>query len=105
MVDIMTLSSYGYRLGALRKWALDSEDPLSTAINDFPKRGIIVNMRFIFRPITMTDYPMLFKRSTVPNGVWNLISRIPNKRWRQMCDSDKIMAEVNLLDLYWRHVL
>ncbi|KAG5637814.1 hypothetical protein H0H81_003146 [Sphagnurus paluster] len=73
MVDVVVSSSYGYRLGAVSKWALDVEDPLSTAINDFPKRGII--------------------RCTLPNWLWNLVSRIPNNRWRQMCDSDKIMAE------------
>ncbi|KAG5349201.1 hypothetical protein C0989_005285 [Termitomyces sp. Mn162] len=73
MVDAVVSFSYGYRLGAVSKWAVNVEDPLSTAINDFPKRGII--------------------RCTVPNWLWNLISRIPNNRWRQMCDSDKIMAE------------
>ncbi|KAG5642970.1 hypothetical protein DXG03_001818 [Asterophora parasitica] len=41
MVDVVVSSSYGYRLGAVSKWAVDVEDPLSTAINDFPKRGII----------------------------------------------------------------
>ncbi|RDB20119.1 hypothetical protein Hypma_013088 [Hypsizygus marmoreus] len=73
MVDTIVSSSYGYRLGAVSKWAVDVEDPLSTAINDFPKRGII--------------------RCTLPSWAWNLISRIPNNRWKQMCDSDKIMAE------------
>jgi len=53
----------------------------------------------------MTECHVLFKRCTVPNWVWNLVSRIPNKRWRQMCDSDKIMAEVNLLDICRCHVL
>lgn len=42
MVDIVVSSSYGYRLGAVSKWAMDVEDPLSTAIKDFPKRGILV---------------------------------------------------------------
>ncbi|KAF8886937.1 cytochrome P450 [Infundibulicybe gibba] len=73
MVDVVVSSSYGYRLGAVSKWAMDVEDPLSTAINDFPKRGIL--------------------RSIVPTWAWNLVCRIPNNRWRQMCDSDKIMAE------------
>ncbi|KAG6868113.1 hypothetical protein C0993_007491 [Termitomyces sp. T159_Od127] len=73
MVDTVVSFSFGYRLGAVSKWALNVEDPLSTAINDFPKRGII--------------------RCTIPDWLWNLISRIPNNRWRQMCDSDKIMAE------------
>jgi len=42
MVDVVVSSSFGYRLGAVSKWAMDTEDPLSTAINDFPKRGILV---------------------------------------------------------------
>ncbi|KAF8801579.1 cytochrome P450 [Phlegmacium glaucopus] len=72
-VDVVVSSSFGYRLGAVSKWAMDVEDPLSTAINDFPKRGIL--------------------RSIVPTWAWNSVCRIPNNRWRQMCDSDKILAE------------
>jgi hypothetical protein len=44
MVDVVVSSSFGYRLGAVKRWAMDVEDPLSTAINDFPKRGILVNV-------------------------------------------------------------
>lgn len=50
MVDVVVSSSYGYRLGAVTKWAMDVEDPLSTAINDFPKRGILV-LSFVRRPV------------------------------------------------------
>jgi len=42
MVDIVVSSCFGYRLGAVSRWATDTEDSLSTAINDFPKRGILV---------------------------------------------------------------
>ncbi|KAF5364054.1 hypothetical protein D9756_000128 [Leucocoprinus leucothites] len=73
MVDVMVSSSYGYRLGAVTKWAMDVEDPLSTAINDFPKRGTF--------------------RSIIPSWAWKLVCRFPNARWKQMCDSDKIMAQ------------
>ncbi|KDR84434.1 hypothetical protein GALMADRAFT_713040 [Galerina marginata CBS 339.88] len=73
MVDVVVSSCFGYRLGAVSRWAMDVEDPLSTAINDFPKRGII--------------------RSIVPTWAWNLVGRIPNNRWKQLCDSDKILAE------------
>ncbi|KAI0068521.1 cytochrome P450 [Artomyces pyxidatus] len=73
MVDIISASSFGYHVGAVSKWTKNSEDPLSTAIGDFPKRGIL--------------------RSAVPTWAWNLVCRIPNKRWRQLCDSDRIMAE------------
>ena len=44
LVDVVVSSSFGYRLGAVSKWAMDVEDPLSTATNDFPKRGILVNV-------------------------------------------------------------
>lgn len=54
MVDVGVSSSYGYRLGAVGKWAMDVEDPLSTAINDFPKRGILVNI-FSFSGRCSTD--------------------------------------------------
>ncbi|TEB32169.1 cytochrome P450 11B1 [Coprinellus micaceus] len=73
MVDVTIFSLFGYRLGAVGKWIVGAEDPLSTAINDFPKRGIL--------------------RSVVPGWAWNLVSRIPSNRWRRLCDSDKIMAE------------
>ncbi|KAF9038800.1 hypothetical protein BDZ89DRAFT_1129561 [Hymenopellis radicata] len=45
----------------------------ATDIHDFQKRGIL--------------------RSAIPTWAWILICKIPNARWRQMCDSDKIMAE------------
>ncbi|KAF6751527.1 cytochrome P450 [Ephemerocybe angulata] len=73
MVDVTIFSLFGYRLGAMGKWILGAEDPLSTAINDFPKRGIL--------------------RSVLPTWAWNLVCRLPSNRWRQLCDSDKIMAE------------
>ncbi|TFK74517.1 cytochrome P450 [Pluteus cervinus] len=73
MVDVVVLSSYGHRLGALTNWAKNTEDTLSTSINNFPIRGIL--------------------RSTVPAWAWSLVCKIPNRRWRQICNSDKIMAE------------
>ncbi|KAJ7915903.1 cytochrome P450 [Mycena leptocephala] len=72
-LDIIVSSSYGFRLGAVNKWALEAEDSLTVAIGDFPKRGIL--------------------RSTVPTWAWNLVCKIPNARLRLLCDSDKIMAE------------
>lgn len=42
MADVVSASSFGYCVGALSKWAVDGEDPLVTAIGDFPKRGILV---------------------------------------------------------------
>ncbi|TFY65879.1 hypothetical protein EVG20_g5213 [Dentipellis fragilis] len=73
LVDVSSATAFGYRVAALSKWAIDTVDPLSTAIGDFPKRGIL--------------------RSVVPSWTWDLICRIPNNRWRQMCNSDGIMAQ------------
>ncbi|KAI0268080.1 cytochrome P450 [Gloeopeniophorella convolvens] len=73
MVDVACVSSFGHRVGALSKWAADAEDPLVTAIGDFPKRGIL--------------------RSAISAWAWKLVCQIPNRRWRQLCDSDKIMTE------------
>ncbi|KAJ7448227.1 cytochrome P450 [Mycena galericulata] len=72
-LDIIVSSSYGFRLGAVSKWALEAEEALTMAIADFPKRGIL--------------------RSSVPTWAWNLVCKIPNARLRLLCDSDKIMAE------------
>ncbi|KAF8188766.1 cytochrome P450 [Mycena galopus ATCC 62051] len=72
-LDIIVASSYGFKLGAINKWALEAEDHLTMAIGDFPKRGIL--------------------RSIVPTWAWNLVCKIPNARLKLLCDSDKIMAE------------
>nr|GAT55566.1 predicted protein [Mycena chlorophos] len=72
-LDIIVASSYGFRLGAVGKWAVEAEEGLTVAIGDFPKRGIL--------------------RSAVPKWAWNLVCKIPNARLRLLCDSDKIMAE------------
>jgi hypothetical protein len=47
MVDIIVTSSHGYRLGGLRKWAAGVEEPLVTAVGDFPKRGVLVSPQFL----------------------------------------------------------
>ncbi|KAJ7754837.1 cytochrome P450 [Mycena metata] len=72
-LDIIVSSSYGFSLGAIRKWALEAEEGLTVAIGDFPKRGIL--------------------RSAVPTWAWRLVEKIPHSRVRLLCDSDKIMAE------------
>lgn len=42
MVDIMSMTIYGFHHGALKNLSMGIEDPLSMAVNDFPKRGVIV---------------------------------------------------------------
>lgn len=51
MIDVVIASCFGYRLGAVNKWAMDIEEPLSTAIKDFPKRGILVCAEICFKPL------------------------------------------------------
>ncbi|KAI0677667.1 cytochrome P450 [Trametes maxima] len=73
MVDIISVTVFGSRPGALDNWAIGIQDPLSQAVYDFPTRGIV--------------------RSAIPTWAWNLACRIPNDRWRRICNSDKTMAE------------
>ncbi|KZT06455.1 cytochrome P450 [Laetiporus sulphureus 93-53] len=73
MVDVIGTTIFGSRGGSLDNWARNVQDPLATAVYDFPKRGIL--------------------RSAVPTWAWNFVCRIPNERWRQVCDSDRIMAQ------------
>ena len=92
MIDVISATCIGYQVGALSKWAINAEDPLSGAIADFPKRGILV--RHMSSASSRVFIPVLYQRSAVPAWAWNYMCRIPNKRWRQLCDSDKIMADV-----------
>ena len=56
LVDVVSSVSFGYHVGALGKWAMDSEDKLVTAIGDFPKRKHIV---FPYIEISvLTDLPV-----------------------------------------------
>ena len=93
MVDIMSMTIYGFRHGALKNLSVGIEDPLSTAVYDFPKRGVIVRFFIPSRsPPSLAD--LIDKRSVVPIWAWDLICKIPSKRWKKLCDSDRIMAEV-----------
>lgn len=47
MADVVTASSFGYCIGALSRWSVGIEDPLVSAIGDFPKRGILVGSQSI----------------------------------------------------------
>ncbi|KZT70257.1 cytochrome P450 [Daedalea quercina L-15889] len=73
MVDIIGTTVFGRLPGSLDNWAKNIQDPLATAVYDFPKRGVM--------------------RSAVPTWAWNLVCLIPNNRLRQVCDSDRIMAQ------------
>lgn len=42
MVDVVSVNCFGYRLGALKKFAVGEEEVLCTAVEDFPKRGVMV---------------------------------------------------------------
>ena len=51
MVDIMSMTIYGFHHGALKNLALGIEDPLSMAVCDFPKRGVIVSFSLLFQEV------------------------------------------------------
>ncbi|THH09229.1 hypothetical protein EW145_g2183 [Phellinidium pouzarii] len=73
MIDINCLHLFGYNVSSLKAWSrhiVDAgiSDPLSDAISDFPKRGLI--------------------KSTLPAWLWGLVQHIPNRRWKKFCDSD-----------------
>lgn len=43
MVDVVAATVFGHRSGSLDNWATGVRDPLSIAVYDFPKRGIMVS--------------------------------------------------------------
>lgn len=43
MVDVISCTVFGSRSGSLDNWALNIRDPLSIAVYDFPKRGVMVS--------------------------------------------------------------
>lgn len=43
MVDIISTTVFGRFPGSLDNWAKNIQDPLATAVYDFPKRGIMVS--------------------------------------------------------------
>ncbi|KAF7340390.1 hypothetical protein MVEN_01958500 [Mycena venus] len=73
MVDIVVFSCFGYELGAVQKWTTHEPDHLSDAITDFPKAGIL--------------------SSFFPPFVWNILSQIPNARWKRFTRATKILKE------------
>ena len=42
MVDVIACTVFGSRSGSLDNWSKGVRDPLSIAVYDFPKRGIMV---------------------------------------------------------------
>ena len=95
MVDVIACTVFGSRSGSLDNWATNIRDPLSVAVYDFPKRGIMVgHLLGWLHTLELSLTP--FQRSVIPTWAWNLICRIPNARWRELCNSDGIMAEVRL---------
>ena len=74
MVDILSASSFGYRVGALSKWNIVNQDTLAMAIVDFPKRGILV----VLPSICMCSSDLVMTpRSVAPSllgpGIWSVV--------------------------------
>ncbi|KAI0941150.1 hypothetical protein AcV7_002792 [Taiwanofungus camphoratus] len=74
MVDIITVNALGFYPESLDNWSSNVENPLATAVYDFPKMGTL-------RGLFPTSW------------AWNIICQFPNDRWRQICNSDKIIAQ------------
>lgn len=47
-VDVVSCTVFGTYSGSLDNWAVNIRDPLSIAVYDFPKRGILVGLSFPF---------------------------------------------------------
>ncbi|KAJ7137821.1 cytochrome P450 [Mycena epipterygia] len=73
MVDILVFSTFGYTLGAVKKWTINVPDDISVAISDFPKRGMI--------------------QSLFPNWAWPILCHIPHKRWMRFVQCNQILNE------------
>jgi hypothetical protein len=65
------------RYRAVKRWDPETEDPLCRTIHDFPVRGIA--------------------KSAIPNWAWGWLSKYPNARWRDICNSDDILGKVRRL--------
>ncbi|KAI8969875.1 cytochrome P450 [Trametes punicea] len=63
LVDILRMTLFGLAPVALNRWALGDEDLISAAVRDFPLRAIL-----------------------------NLLVHLPHKRWREIYQSDSILA-------------
>lgn len=44
MVDVISCTVFGARSGSLDNWAKNIRDPLTVAVYDFPKRGVLVSL-------------------------------------------------------------
>ncbi|KAJ7137805.1 cytochrome P450 [Mycena epipterygia] len=73
MVDILVFSTFGYTLGAVKKWTINVPDDISVAISDFPKRGMI--------------------QSLFPHWAWPTLCHIPHKRWMRFIQCNQILNE------------
>ncbi|KAJ6554159.1 cytochrome P450 [Mycena capillaripes] len=74
MVDIVVFSSFGYELGAVKKWTANKPDYISDAITDFPKASIL--------------------SSFFPPFLWNAFSQIPNARWKRFTRATQILKQL-----------
>ncbi len=67
-----------------------AEDLLSMAIDNFPKCSILVSFPLCCEHCTRA----LCSAKYSPTWAWDLVCEIFNTRWRQLGDSDKVIAEV-----------
>jgi hypothetical protein len=85
LVDVLVSSSFGYRLRAVSKWAMDVEDPLSTVTLE------TTSLNMAFTHLFLAQY-----RSNM-----DLFAGYLTIVWRQMCDSDKTLAKVSIYNFFF----
>ncbi|KAJ3766660.1 cytochrome P450 [Lentinula raphanica] len=67
MIDLILKSTFGHDQGALKAWSKDSHDIIMSSIEDFALLILI--------------------QGIVPNWLFTLVRRFPNKRWQTFCSS------------------
>ncbi|KAJ7463614.1 cytochrome P450 [Mycena latifolia] len=77
MADNIVFSTFGYNLGALQKWTMNTPDDFSVAISDFPKKGMLMGLTStLFSP-----------------WAWEALCRIPHERWKKLAHCDEFLEE------------
>lgn len=71
MVDVMSTTIFGIAPVAMDRWGKGVEDPICTAVFNFPKKCVL--------------------RSLLPRPVWNIAEKFPGEQWKTICDSEYIL--------------
>ena len=95
MTDVLLTTTFGAHRDALQKWASGKEDVVSVAMEDFPKRGMLVSDISDLSQGCFHDQTM--QRNSLPAWLWRLLTSLPIARWRRFCTADEIVYKVRML--------